>query len=78
LSVRVSPISKWAAIIIVFLGLFLLVGGLASGQDYSIVAGVAVTVLGVALYALLFWFARKVKKELDEGDEASPSEAAQS
>jgi drug/metabolite transporter (DMT)-like permease len=78
LSIRVSPISKWAAIIIVFLGLFLLVGGVASAEDDSIVAGVAVTVLGVVLYSLLFRFARKVQRELDEGAEASPSAAAQS
>lgn len=78
MSVRVSPVSRTAAILIIFLGLFLLVGGLASTEDDSIVAGLAVTVLGVVLYALLFRFARKVKEELDEGAEARPPAVARS
>jgi ABC-type uncharacterized transport system permease subunit len=78
LSVRVSPISRTAAILIILLGLFLLAGGIASMELDSIVAGIAVTVLGVALDILLYRFTRKVKRELEEGDEASPPGAAQS
>jgi hypothetical protein len=70
MSVRVSPVSKTAAIIIIALGLFLLVGGLAAQEDETIVAGVAVTVLGVVLYRLLFRFTKKIEREL-EGEGAA-------
>jgi hypothetical protein len=71
MSVRVSPVSKTAAIIIIALGLFLLFGGLAAQDEYDTIAGFAVTVLGLFLYRLLFRFTRKVKRELEEGAEAS-------
>ncbi|HMD78517.1 MAG TPA: hypothetical protein VKF39_00875 [Nitrososphaerales archaeon] len=70
MSVRVSPVSKTAAIIIIALGLFLLVGGLAAQEDETIVAGIAVTVLGVVLYRLLFRFTKKIVREL-EGEGAA-------
>ena len=69
MSVRVSPISRTAAIIIIALGLFLLVGGTAAGEEDSIVAGIGVTVLGVALYLLLYRFTRRVQRELEEVEE---------
>ena len=71
MSVRVSPISKTAAIIITVLGLFLLFGGLAAQEEYDTIAGFAITVLGLVLYRLLFRFTRKVTRELEEGAQAS-------
>ena len=76
MSVRVSPVSKTAAILIIALGLFLLVGGLATTEDTDIVAGAAVTVLGIVLYQLLFRFTRKVERELKGGEESSQAAAA--
>jgi divalent metal cation (Fe/Co/Zn/Cd) transporter len=73
MSVRVSPVSKIASVLIIILGLFLLLGGWAAGEEADIVAGVAVTVLGVVLYRLLYRFSRKVQAEL-EGE--GPSQAA--
>jgi hypothetical protein len=71
MSVRVSPVSKTAAIIIIALGLFLLVGGLAAQDEYDAIAGFAITVLGLFLYRLLFRFTRKVRRELEEGEKPS-------
>ena len=71
MTVRVSPISKTAAIIITALGLFLLLGGIAAQNEYDAIAGFAITVLGLVLYRLLFVFTRKVTRELEEGVEAS-------
>lgn len=70
MSVRVSPVSKTAAIIITALGLFLLVGGVAAQEDETIIAGVAFTILGVVLYRLLFRFTKKIEREL-EGEGAA-------
>jgi divalent metal cation (Fe/Co/Zn/Cd) transporter len=65
LSVRVSPISKTAAIVITALGLFLLFGGVAAQDELDAIAGFAITVLGLVLYRLLFRFTRKVARELE-------------
>jgi hydrogenase/urease accessory protein HupE len=69
MSVRVSPISKTAAILIVAVGVFTLFAGVAGGDAASEVAGTAFIVLGVVLYSLLFRFTRKVTAEL-KGDQA--------
>jgi len=68
--VRVSPISKTAAILIVVIGVFVLFGGLVTGILESDIAGVAFIVLGVALYRVLFRFTRKLEREI-EGAEKS-------
>ena len=68
MSVRVSPISKTAALLIVAIGLFTLAAGLSTGIIESTVAGASITVLGVVLYRLLYRFTRKLKREI--GDEA--------
>ena len=68
MSVRVSPISKTAALLIVAIGLFTLAAGLSTGIIESTVAGVSITVLGVVLYRLLYRFTRKLKREI--GDQA--------
>jgi protein-S-isoprenylcysteine O-methyltransferase Ste14 len=75
MSVRASPISKVAAILIVFLGLLTLAAGLATGSLASIVAGSAITVVGLALYWLLYWFTRKLGREIVDAESASPPEA---
>ena len=66
MSIRVSPISKTASLLIIAVGAFVLVGGLSTGDLTSIIAGVVFVVLGVTLYRLLYRFTRKVKRELDE------------
>jgi membrane protein implicated in regulation of membrane protease activity len=57
LSVRVSPISRGAALLIIIVGIL---------TYYFIddVAGIAFVALGVVLYFLLYRFARKVENEV--------------
>ena len=62
--VRVSPISKTAAILIIAVGVFVLFGGLVTGTLASDIAGLAFIVLGLILYRLLFRFTRKLEKEI--------------
>ena len=69
MSVRVSPISRTAAILIVIIGVVVLLAGLTVESVPNVVAGVAFIVLGVVLLGVLVRFTAKVKKELDEADE---------
>jgi membrane protein implicated in regulation of membrane protease activity len=64
MSVRVSPISKMAAILIIAIGAFVLLGGFVTGELASYIAGSAFVVLGVILYMLLIWFTRKLRREI--------------
>ncbi len=66
--VRVSPVSRLAAVLIIALGIFTLVSGLSTGTFENTVAGVAFTVLGVVLYRLLYTFTGKVQREI-KGEE---------
>jgi hypothetical protein len=66
MSVRVSPISKMAAILIIAIGAFVLLGGFVTGDLASYIAGSAFVVLGVILYLLLIWFTRKLRREIGE------------
>jgi drug/metabolite transporter (DMT)-like permease len=66
MSVRVSPISKWAAILIIAIGAFVLLGGFVTGELASYIAGSAFLVLGVILYLILIWFTRKLRREIGE------------
>jgi protein-S-isoprenylcysteine O-methyltransferase Ste14 len=66
MSVRVSPISKMAAILIIAIGAFVLLGGFVTGDLASYVAGSAFVVLGVILYLLLIWFTRKLGRQIAE------------
>jgi membrane protein implicated in regulation of membrane protease activity len=59
LSVRVSPISRGAAFLIIVIGLFTI----AYIND---IAGIVFVVLGIALYWLLYRFARRVRREIEE------------
>jgi len=64
--VRVSPISRAAAILIIAIGVFVLTAGLATGVLASDIAGGAFVVLGVVLYFLLYRFTRKLEREISE------------
>jgi len=66
MSVRASPMSKAAAILIVVIGLFVLLGGFVTGEIASYIAGTAFVVLGVVLYLLLIWFTKKLQREIGE------------
>jgi membrane protein implicated in regulation of membrane protease activity len=59
LSVRVSPISRGAALLIVVIGLF-------TYAYINDVAGIAFVALGIALYWLLYRFARRVRREVED------------
>jgi drug/metabolite transporter (DMT)-like permease len=66
MSVRVSPISKMAAILIIAVGAFVLLAGFATGELASYIAGSAFVALGVVLYVLLIWFTRKLRRGISE------------
>jgi len=66
MSVRVSPISRIAAILIVVVGAFVLFAGAVTGDIVSDVAGVAFLALGVALYLLLLRFTRNLRRQISE------------
>jgi len=68
MSVRVSPISKTAAILIIAIGAFVLLGGFVTGELASYIAGSAFVILGVILYMLLIWFTKKLRREIAEID----------
>ncbi len=70
MTVRVSPISKTAAILLIALGAFTLVVGLSTGVVGVIVAGLAITVLGLVLYRLLYRFTRKIQGEIRDETQA--------
>jgi drug/metabolite transporter (DMT)-like permease len=63
LSVKASPISRTAAILIIAVGAFVLFTGVVSGELEDDVAGVAFIVLGLALYALLSRLTRRLRTE---------------
>ncbi|MBI3859652.1 MAG: hypothetical protein HY296_05360 [Thaumarchaeota archaeon] len=64
-TVKASPISRTAAILIIALGVLTLVAGLATGTLADTVAGVAFVLLGLFLYKMLYRFGRKIARELD-------------
>lgn len=68
--VRVSPISRGAAILIIAIGVFVLLSGLTTQTLASEIAGGAFVVLGVILYALLYSFTRKLEREFAEAQKA--------
>jgi Na+/pantothenate symporter len=74
MSIRVSPISRTAAIVIIALGLFTLAGGVLAGALADEIAGVVFIILGVALYRLLYVITGKVLGEVEKADEAQEME----
>ena len=68
MSVRASPISKTAALLIIALGVFMLFAGVVAGVVVNDIAGVAIIVLGLVLYRLLFRFARRLEKQISDAE----------
>ncbi len=68
--VRASPISRAAAILIIAIGAFVLLAGLATDILASDVAGSAFIILGVVLYLLLYKFTRKLEREIAEAEKS--------
>ena len=66
MSVRVSPISRTAALLIMAVGVFVLVAGLSTGEAANDLAGVVFIALGLFLYRLLFRFTRKLEREMSQ------------
>lgn len=54
MSVRVSPISRTAALLIIVIGVFMLVVGQSSGILEDSVAGTAFIILGIVLHGMLY------------------------
>ncbi|HEY6283840.1 MAG TPA: hypothetical protein VIW22_07950 [Nitrososphaerales archaeon] len=71
MSVRASPISKTAAVLIIALGVFTLFAGVVGGVVVNDVAGVAIIVLGLVLYRMLFRFARKLERQINDAEKKS-------
>lgn len=59
MAVRVSPISRSAAILLMVLGVFTAVA-------VNLFVGVIIFVIGLVLYRLLFRFTAKVQREIDQ------------
>jgi hypothetical protein len=70
-SVRASPISKTAALLIIALGVFTLSAGVVGGVVVNDIAGVAIIVLGLVLYRMLFRFARKLERQINDAEKKS-------
>lgn len=75
MSVRASPISKMAAILIIGVGAFVLLAAFATGEIASYIAGSAFITLGVVLYLLLIWFTKKLEREIREIQKSQSAEA---
>jgi len=75
MSVRVSPVSKIAAILIIAVGAFVLLTAFATGELASYIAGSAFVTLGVVLYVLLIWFTRKLRREISEIERGQTADA---
>lgn len=71
MSVRASPISKTAALIIIALGVFMVFAGVVAGVVVNEIAGVGIIVLGLVLYRLLFRFARRLEKQISDAEKNS-------
>jgi len=61
LPVTVSPVSRLAAILLIVLGIFTMAFVL-------VIAGIALVVLGLVLYWLLYRFSAKVERELKDAE----------
>lgn len=66
MSVKASPISKTASVLIIVIGIFVLLTGLVAGVLGNVVAGVSFIVLGVILYLLLIRFTKKLRREISD------------
>ena len=66
MAVRVSPISRTAAILIMAVGAFVLIVGLSTGEVGYDVSGVVFLALGVVLYLVLIRFTRNLGRQIEE------------
>lgn len=64
MSVKASPISKTAAMLIIVVGVFVLLTGIIAEALVNDVFGVAFIILGLGLYGLLLRFTRKLQTEV--------------
>ena len=64
MSVRASPISKTASILIMIIGAFVLLTGVVADVVANMVAGAAFIALGLALYGALQRFTRRLREEV--------------
>lgn len=62
MSVKVSPISRFASLLIIAIGIFTLLVGWATGILEDSITGIAFIILGVVLYRLLYVLGRKVER----------------
>ena len=62
MSVKVSPISRFASLLIIVIGIFTLAAGQATGILEDSIAGVAFVILGVVLHRLLYVLGRRVER----------------
>lgn len=65
MSVKVSPISKTAALLIIAVGVFVLFTGLVAHVPANDAAGVIFIILGLVLYRLLFRFTRRLSRDVE-------------
>lgn len=61
---NVSPVSRIAAVLIIALGAFTLLGSLAAGQLLGEVLGAVILGLGIFLYRFLYTFTAKLEREM--------------
>lgn len=73
--VRVSPVSRTAAILIIAIGVFVLAAGLVTGALASDIAGGAFVVLGVLLLYILYRFTKKLGREIGEMEQGQTAGA---
>ena len=74
-TVRVSPISKMAAFLIIAVGVVVLLAAFATGELASYIAGTAFVALGVVLYLILVRFTRKLAKDIARMEQDQPAGA---
>lgn len=70
MSVRVSPISKTAAFLIMAVGAFVLLAGVATAEVAYDISGVVFIALGLVLYLVLLRFTRKLGREIEEAQKS--------
>ena len=59
MSVKVSPVSRTASLLIIAVGIFTLLVGQVNSIPEDTVAGIVFIILGIVLYALLYRVVRR-------------------
>ena len=76
MSLRVSPVSKIAAILIIVVGFITLLVSYPAGETLGEVMGLAFIVLGVVLYGMLYRFKAWVESEVKKAEHKAASATA--